>query len=70
VSEMRRVNPVFIPRNHRVEEVIVAANAGIYEPLDRLLGILENPFAPQPENEEYMAEPRPEEIVYETFCGT
>ncbi len=69
-SEMRRVNPVFIPRNHRVEEVIVAANAGIYEPLDRLLGILENPFEPQPENEEYMAEPRPEEIVYETFCGT
>jgi uncharacterized protein YdiU (UPF0061 family) len=68
---MRRVNPAFIPRNHRVEEALSAAvDRGDYEPFDRLLKILARPFDDQPESAAY-AEPAPEGSgPYRTFCGT
>ena len=37
-SSMDRVNPVYIPRNHHVEEALAAATAGDLEPFQRLLG--------------------------------
>jgi len=47
---MRRVNPAFIPRNHRVEEALSAAvERGDYAPFDTLLNILSRPFDDQPE---------------------
>lgn len=67
---MQQSNPVFIPRNHRVEEVITAAYTGDYEPFHRLNKVLENPFTPQPEFSEYELAPKPEEVVEATFCGT
>jgi uncharacterized protein YdiU (UPF0061 family) len=70
VSLMRQTNPVFIPRNHRVEESITAGNAGDFEPFHRLNQILQHPFAEQPEFAEYEAAPLPEEVVQATFCGT
>ena len=70
-SIMRSVNPAFIPRNHRIEEVIVAAvEENDLAPFGRLLKVLDSPYEEQPENEHYAAPPRPEEIVHETFCGT
>jgi uncharacterized protein YdiU (UPF0061 family) len=68
---MRRVNPAFIPRNHRVEEALSAAfERNDYEPFDRLLKILARPFDDQPEFAEF-AGPPPERIEgYRTFCGT
>jgi len=68
---MRSVNPAFIPRNHRVEEVIVAATRdGDFGPFETLLEVLASPYEDQPGREEYAAPPRPEEVVRETFCGT
>ena len=68
---MRRVNPAFIPRNHRVEAVIVAAQArGDFAPLDELLRVLSAPFDEQPDLAAYADPPKPEEVVLETFCGT
>ncbi|MBT5707404.1 YdiU family protein [Verrucomicrobia bacterium] len=67
---MRQMNPVFIPRNHRVEEAIAAANAGDYEPFRRLNRVLQHPFNEQSEFTHYEAAPRPEEVVQATFCGT
>ena len=67
---MRETNPVFIPRNHRIEEIITAANADDFEPFERLHKILSRPFTEQPEHAEYEAPPKPEEIVHATFCGT
>jgi uncharacterized protein YdiU (UPF0061 family) len=68
---MRRVNPAFIPRNHRVEAALVAASEnGQYEPFHRLLGILQRPFDDQPEVAEYEQPPQPSERVLQTFCGT
>jgi len=70
VSLMRRTNPIFIPRNHRIEEAIQAGNNGDYEPFYRLIKVLQRPFEEQPEFAEYENAPAPEEIVRATFCGT
>jgi uncharacterized protein YdiU (UPF0061 family) len=67
---MRAVNPAYIPRNHRVEQVITAALSGYYGPFEELLAVLSHPFDDQPQNAAYQAPPRPEEVVYQTFCGT
>ena len=68
---MRRVNPAFIPRNHRVEEALSAAvERADYAPFEVLLHILARPFDEQPEFAAF-AEPAPEgQGCYQTFCGT
>jgi uncharacterized protein YdiU (UPF0061 family) len=65
---MRRVNPAFIPRNHRVEEALSAAvDGGDYRPFNTLLKILARPFDDQPEFAAF-AEPAPEGSArYQTF---
>jgi len=64
------VNPVYIPRNHLVEEALEAAIAGDLEPFRTLMSVLERPFEVQPGRERY-AEPAPAEFgPYTTFCGT
>ncbi len=70
VALMKSSNPVFIPRNHRVEEAIQAGYAGDFAPFHRLNQVLQNPFAEQPEFAEYEKAPRPDEVVQATFCGT
>ncbi len=67
---MRRMNPVFIPRNHRVEEAIQAGNRGDFEPFHQLNKVLRQPFTEQPEFGEYEQAPAPDEVVQATFCGT
>jgi uncharacterized protein YdiU (UPF0061 family) len=71
VESMRRANPVFIPRNHRVEEALSAAvERGDYAPFETLLNILSRPFDDRPEFAAF-AEPAPEgRGCYRTFCGT
>ena len=70
-AAMRAVNPAFIPRNHRVQAVIAAAEtASDFAPLDELLGVLATPYDDQPGLAAYAEPPRPEEVVHETFCGT
>ncbi len=67
---MEQVNPVFIPRNHRVEEALAAARTGDLEPFEKLHKVLSNPYREQTEHVEYENAPQPEEIVQATFCGT
>ena len=66
---MDRVNPVYIPRNHLVEEALAAATGGDLTPLDRLLEAVTRPFDERPGLERY-AEPGPQDAGYRTFCGT
>jgi uncharacterized protein YdiU (UPF0061 family) len=67
---MDRVNPVYIPRNHLVEEALTAATAGDLDPLSRLLAAATAPYVERPGLERY-AEPAPEDFGdYRTFCGT
>lgn len=70
LSLMQKSNPIFIPRNHRVEEVIVAANSGNLAPFNKLHEVLSRPYDEQPENTEYENAPKPEEVIHATFCGT
>ena len=70
-TEMRRVNPAFIPRNHRVEEVIRAAeDNNDLDPFRKLLSVLARPCDDQPGAERYTLPPKPDEVVRQTFCGT
>ena len=67
---MDKVNPVYIPRNHKVEETLDAASAGDLRPFHRLLEVLTRPFDEQPGLESYAAPAPPSLITYRTFCGT
>lgn len=70
-AQMYAVNPVYIPRNHLVEEAIQAAERHLdFEPFHRLVDILARPFRFEQDNSRYALPPRPEETVTETFCGT
>jgi protein adenylyltransferase len=67
---MNAANPIYIPRNHRVEQAIEAGQTGDYDPMRRLNGILENPFQQQDGAEPFEDAPTPQELVHQTFCGT
>lgn len=67
---MARSNPVIIPRNHRIEQMIDAAVQGDFAPFHRLNAALATPFALLAENEELTRAPSPQEMVPATFCGT
>ncbi|MEK9629693.1 MAG: YdiU family protein [Nitrospinota bacterium] len=69
--EMNKVNPIYIPRNHKVEEALAAAaNEKNLVPFSKMLEVVSNPFEEVPGNEAY-AEPAPKSnIPYRTFCGT
>jgi uncharacterized protein YdiU (UPF0061 family) len=68
---MRRANPAFIPRNHRIEEAIAAAVVREdFEPFENLVKVLERPYEEQPALDYLSEPPKPEERVRATFCGT
>lgn len=65
------VNPAHIPRNHRVEAAINAAQErDDFAPFEELMAVLAQPFDERAEFAEYETPPRPEERVRATFCGT
>ncbi|NLS02793.1 YdiU family protein [Rhizobium sp. P32RR-XVIII] len=68
---MRKVNPAFIPRNHRIEQAILAATEdGDFSLFEALLTVLAKPYDDQPALAAYMEPPQPDERVLQTFCGT
>jgi uncharacterized protein YdiU (UPF0061 family) len=70
-AKMRAVNPAFIPRNHRIEEVIEAAvESADFTLFETLLSVLARPFEDQPSFAPYMDPPQAHERVSQTFCGT
>lgn len=69
-NRMCAVNPAVIPRNHRVEEALSAAEVhNDYSYFQRLLTVLSSPFQLCKSDFEYR-EPSPEDAGYQTFCGT
>ena len=66
---MRSTNPVVIPRNHKVEEALDAANKNDLIPLHNLLKILKKPYE-RPKIKEYQTTPGSSGKMYKTFCGT
>jgi len=70
VAGMYASSPAFIPRNHRVQAALDAAEAGDHGPFLALLAVLRRPFERQPESGAYAQPPSPSERVLQTFCGT
>ena len=68
---MDRINPIYIPRNHKVEEALSAAvDHNDMKPFSRLLEVLSHPFDDMEGSEDY-ATPGPQlNMPYQTFCGT
>jgi uncharacterized protein YdiU (UPF0061 family) len=68
---MRRVNPAFIPRNHRIEQVINAAvNDSDFTSFAELSAVLAQPYRSSKDFEPYADAPCLNERVLKTFCGT
>jgi uncharacterized protein YdiU (UPF0061 family) len=70
-AAMRQVNPAFIPRNHRIEQVIRAAvESRDFAPFAELSTVLAQPYRAREGFESYADPPLPGERVMRTFCGT
>jgi uncharacterized protein YdiU (UPF0061 family) len=70
-AAMQRVNPVFIPRNQRVEEALEAAvRRRDFGPFETLVAVLAHPYDEQPAHAHLAEPPGPEMQGYRTFCGT
>lgn len=70
-AAMRRVNPAFIPRNHRIEQAIDAAvEREDFSLFAELLTVLSRPYEEQQALSAYARPPLPAERVLQTFCGT
>jgi uncharacterized protein YdiU (UPF0061 family) len=67
---MSRANPAVIPRNHRVQKAISAAEAGDHAPLHALHAVLADPWRETEANAPFRRPAAPEEAVTRTFCGT
>lgn len=67
---MDATNPALIPRNHRIEEAIRAAQNEDFAPFHRLVNVLATPFALKAEDADLALPPEASEIVKHTFCGT
>ena len=67
---MRSVNPIFIPRNHKVEEALKDGSEGNLETLNKLLEVIKDPYKDNNMLKEYQQPMPSENGKYQTFCGT
>lgn len=66
---MKNNNPAVIPRNHRVEAALDAAQKGDYSVMEDLLKVLSSPYE-SPDQSEYCTPSAPSNQPYQTYCGT
>ena len=69
IELMKSFNPVVIPRNHKVEEVLEAANHNDFKPLNQFLEILRKPYENKSGILNYQI-PNKSNKKYKTYCGT
>jgi len=70
IKLMSKTNPIYIPRNHLIEEMISEAINGSFDSFHEFNKILSTPFNEQDVSEKYKLPPSSEQIVPATFCGT
>ena len=66
---MKQNNPVIIPRNHLVEDVLEKANEGDLKPFNDFLSLLKKPYEDLSDDKQKQPAPLNSE-PYQTFCGT
>jgi uncharacterized protein YdiU (UPF0061 family) len=70
-EQMDRVNPVYIPRNHVVDEVLTAASWGDHQAFAELLDAVTRPYERRPGLERFeQPSPPASSATFRTFCGT
>jgi uncharacterized protein YdiU (UPF0061 family) len=70
-TAMSRVNPLYIPRNHKLEQALDAAvDRGDLAPFEELLALVTRPFDDQPGKEVFTQPAPPDAPPFQTFCGT
>ncbi len=69
IELMRNNNPLVIPRNHKVEEALKAAEQNNFELINKIIKILNKPYSEQEEMLDYQS-PSFSKEKYQTFCGT
>jgi serine/tyrosine/threonine adenylyltransferase len=67
---MHSVNPIIIPRNHKVEEALTAANNGNLEIMNKLLTVLNRPYENHGSINDFQSPAPSTNKAYQTFCGT
>ena len=67
---MRSTNPIIIPRNHKVEDALKAANENNFEHFHNLLKVLKSPYKSNADLSEYQKPAPQTDEKYQTFCGT
>jgi uncharacterized protein YdiU (UPF0061 family) len=67
---MRSTNPLIIPRNHKIEEVLKAAELDNFKPVNKMVEVLNKPYNRQDNIIDYQTVTDEDKKEYETFCGT
>ena len=71
IRNMNLCNPIYIPRNHIVADVINHAIIDDdYSYIDELINILAAPFNFKEKAKSFSLPPQKDEIITQTFCGT
>jgi uncharacterized protein YdiU (UPF0061 family) len=70
IDLMKSSNPAVIPRNHKVEEALVAAENNNYEVMNKLLNVLKKPYDINKDISEFQTPAPLSKEKYQTFCGT
>jgi len=70
INLMKKTNPIFIPRNHKVEEALENANKNNFQHLNDLLDVVKKPYTNNENLKQYKRPVNLNGIKYQTFCGT
>ena len=68
--ELDKINPIYIPRNHQVQQIIEMAYEGDFSKFWEVLEIIKRPFDENEKYSEYEKRPLEDQKVRKTFCGT
>ena len=68
--ELDKLNPIYIPRNHQVQQTIEMAYEGDFSKFWEMLEIIKRPFDENEKYSEYEKRPLEDQKVRKTFCGT
>jgi len=70
-ASMRAISPLYIPRNHLVEEALASAMGNEdFSLFEIMLTVLSKPFDERSAFARFAVPPRTDQIVAQTFCGT
>jgi len=70
ISNLNQINPVYIPRNHQIQDVIDQAYNKDFSKMLEMVEVIKNPFNDKKEYISYKEAPNDEQKVQRTFCGT